>query len=77
MAQFVEGKSAAASGHVDGSGFPPMMSGGTLPRVNCHMRMPALRSSMAMMPPPAALKDGPKEEEGPLTPQPELEFVPL
>jgi len=71
----VLGKSAVASLHVLGSGLPLAISDGMASRANCHMRMPALRSSMAMMPPPLSLNVVPNVEVPASTPQPALSAV--
>lgn len=76
MSHPVSGKSASAVPHVLGSGDPPVMSDGMLPRANCHILMPALRHSSAMTPPPPALNSSPYVAVDPSTPQPVL-LVPL
>lgn len=72
MLQSVPGKSAVASGHVLGSGLPLEISDGMDARANCQIRIPALRSSMAITPPPLELKAVPKVLVPAWTPQPAL-----
>ena len=55
----VSGKSASAEPQVLGLGFWLVMSLGIALRANCHMRIPSVRHSTAMTPPPWLLKAGP------------------
>ena len=53
------------------------MSEGMDARTNCHIRIPSVRNSIAMAPPPTLLKPVPKLVESPVTPQPALLSVVL
>ena len=64
-----------ASLHVLGSGVPLVISAGIETRGNCHMRIPAERSSTAMMPPPALLKASPNVLVPAETPHPAFASV--
>ena len=64
-----------ASPQILGSGEPEVISAGMEERANCHMRMPADRSSIAITPPPRLLKAVPNVELPASTPQPALSLV--
>jgi len=64
-----------ASPQVLGSGDPLLISEGIELRPNCQTLIPAERSSMARIAPPALLKSAPKVVDPASTPQPVLSLV--